>query len=188
MNEDYNLDFDELRKIYRLETKSPNLTKLNPDFYKELKKFLSHERKKYAEEIEESFSPTTIKKFETLKKMVEKIREIRTKKCLNMCLMYSRTNDFKEEGLIDFEIDFAKGVIKLIDKQNEMSQNIFGLSKKAKKKESLNLIKVKFLESVPAFIGADLKEYGPFEKDETSQIPEDMIKILESKNLIAKID
>ena len=188
MNEDYALDFDELRKIYRLEVKSPKLTKLNPNFYKELKKFVSDERKKYTEEMEESFSPSTIKKFETLKKMVEKIRETRTKKCLNLCLMYSRTNDFEEEGLIDFEIDFAKGIIKLIDKQNEVSQSVFGLSKKTKKQESISLVKVKFLDSVPAFIGADLKEYGPFEKDETSQIPEDLIKILESKNLIKKID
>lgn len=187
MSEDYSLDFDELRKIYRLESKSPNITKLNPDFYKELKKFLSDERKKYTEEIEESFSPAAIKKFETLKKMVEKIRELRTKKCLNLCLMYSRTNNFKEEGLIDFEIEFAKGIIKLIDKQNENAQNIFGISKKAKKKDSLHLVDVVFIEAVPAFIGADLKEYGPFEKNETSKIPEDMIKILESKNLIKKV-
>ncbi|NCP72477.1 hypothetical protein GW835_03760 [archaeon] len=188
MSEDYSLDYDELRKIYRLETKSPKLTKLNTDFYKELKKFLSDERKKYTSEIEESFSHATIKKFETLKKMVEKIREIRMKKCLNLCLMYSRTNDFEEEGLIDFEIDFAKGVIKLIDKQTEFSQNVFGLSKKAKKIENQNLCKVKFLEEVPTFIGADLKEYGPFEKEQVCEIPEDMIKILESKNLIKKID
>jgi DNA replication initiation complex subunit (GINS family) len=186
LNDDYDLDFDELRKIYRLETKSPKLTKLNPEFYKELKKFLSDERKKYAKEIEESFSPAVIKKFETLKKMVEKIREIRTKKCLNLCLMYSRTNNFQEEGLIDFEIDFAKGIIKLIDKQNEYSESIFGVSKKSKKQDLKNLIKVEFLENVPAFIGSDLKEYGPFEKEDVYEIPEDMIKVLESKNLIKK--
>lgn len=188
MNEDYSIDYDELRKIYRLEVKSPKLTRLNHDFYKELKKFLSDEKKKYTEEMEESFSPASIKKFETLKKMIDKIREIRTKKCLNLCLMYSRTNNFEEEGLIDFEIDFAKGIIKLIDKQNEQTQNLFGSSKKNKKQESVSFVKVKFLEEVPAFIGADLKEYGPFEADETSEIPEEMIKILESKGLIKKLD
>lgn len=188
MTEDYFLDYDELRKIYRLETKSPKLTKLNPYFYKELKKFLSDEKKKYTAEIEDSFSHSAIKKFETLKKMIEKIREIRLKKCLNLCLMYSRTNNFEEEGLIDFEIDFAKGIIKLIDKQSEFSQNIFGVSKKSKKLDSIHLCKVKFQEEVPAFIGADLNEYGPFEKDEVCEIPEDLIKILESKNLIKKID
>jgi len=186
--EDYTLDYDELRKIYRLETKSPKLTKLNSDFYKELKKFLVDERKKYTEEIEDSFSPTAIKKFETLKKMIDKIREIRLKKSLNLCLMYSRTNSFEEEGLIDFEIDFAKGVIKLIDKQNEHSQNIFGVTKRSKKQDHQNLVKVKFLEQVPAFIGADLKEYGPFEKEDVCEIPEDLIKILESRSLIKKVD
>jgi DNA replication initiation complex subunit (GINS family) len=188
LNEDCNIDYDELRKIYRLEVKSPKLTKLNPDFYKELKKFISDEKKKYTEEMEESFSPTSIKKFETLKKMIEKVREIRTKKCLNLCLMYSRTNDFEEEGLIDFEIDFAKGIIKLIDKQNEHSQNIFGTNKRNKKQENTPMTKVKFLEDIPAFIGGDLREYGPFEKEQVCEVPEDMIKILESKNLIKKIE
>ena len=96
MSENYTLDIDELRKIYRLETKSPNLSKLDADFYKELKKFLTDERKKYAQEMKDSFSARNIKRLETIKKMVEKIRELRLKKCMNMCLMYSRTNDFSD--------------------------------------------------------------------------------------------
>lgn len=186
MNDVYSVDFDELKKIYRLESRSLKLTKLNPDFYKELKKFFSDEKKKYVSDIEEVFSPASIKKFETLKKMIEKIREMRTKKCLNLCLAYSRTNSLDEEGLIDFEIEFVKGIVKLIDKQNEFSQNIFGTHKKNKKQEQLPQVAVKFLEEVPAFIGADLKEYGPFGKDEVADIPQEMLKFMESKGLVKK--
>lgn len=187
MSENYTLDIDELRKIYRLETKSPNLSKLDADFYKELKKFLTDERKKYAQEMKDSFSARNIKRLETIKKMVEKIRELRLKKCMNMCLMYSRTNDFSDEGLIDFEIDFAKGIIKLIDKQNDQTQQIMGI-KKADVKNIKDLIKVKFLQEIPAFIGGDLKEYGPFEKEEVCELPEDVTKLLESKKIIEILD
>jgi len=188
LNEEFTLDYDELRKIYRLETKSPNLSKLHPEFYKELKKFLSDEKKKYVEEMKDSFSPSILKKLDTLKKMIEKVREIRLKKCMNLCLMYSRTNDFKEEGLIDFEIDFAKGIIKLIDKQNEQTNIIFGISKKAKSENIQNLIKVKFLQKIPAFIGADMKEYGPFEENDVCDLPEDICSILELKKIIEKVE
>ncbi len=185
---DYNLDYDELRKVYRLETKSPKLSRLDINFYKELKKFLADEKKKYATAMEDSFSPATIKKLETLKKMIEKVREIRLKKCMNLCLMYSRTNDFKDEGLIDFEIEFAKGIIKLIDKQNEETNAIFGIKKKSKEQETKNLVKVKFLQKIPAFIGGDMKEYGPYDVEQVSRLPEDVCKILETKNLIEKVE
>ncbi|MDD3178607.1 MAG: hypothetical protein PHR26_03760 [Candidatus ainarchaeum sp.] len=187
MSENYILDIDELRKVYRLETKSPLLSKLDPDFYKELKRFLIDERKKYAQEMKDSFSARNIKRLETIKQMVEKIREIRLKKCLNLCLMYSRTNDFSEDGLIDFELDFAKGIIKLIDKQNDQTQSIMGI-KKADIKNVKDLLKVKFLQEIPAFIGGDLKEYGPYEKDQICELPEDVCKLLESKNIIEVID
>jgi DNA replication initiation complex subunit (GINS family) len=188
LSDDYTLDYDELRRVYRVEMRSPNLTKLNENFYKELKKFLSEEKKKYAEEMQDSFSPTPLKKLNNLKKMIEKIREIRLKKCMNLCLMYSRTNDFQSEGLIDFEIDFAKGIIKLIDKQNEQTDMIYGLTKKQKKESKSSLIKVKFLQSIPAFIGSDMKEYGPYETSQICELPEDVCKILESKKIIEKVD
>jgi hypothetical protein len=187
LSDDYKLDSDELRKVYRLETTSPKLSKLDPDFYKATKKFLSEEKKKYSQALEDSFSPSSLKKLETIKKMIEKIREIRLKKCMNLCLMYSRTNAFKEESLIDFELDFAKGMIKLIDKQNEQTDSIFGINKKVKE-EQLQVIKIKVLQKIPTFIGGDMKEYGPFEKDDICEIPESVCKILEAKKLIEKID
>ncbi|MEI8364408.1 MAG: hypothetical protein WCF78_03045 [archaeon] len=188
MSDDYKVDYDELQKIYRLETKSPKLSRLDSSFYKALKKFLTEERNKYISSFEDSFSTNTLKRFENLKRITEKIREIRIKKIMNMCLMYSRTNDFADEGLVDFEIDFAKGILKLIDKQNEQTNTIFGLSKKSQNVDTTTQIKVKFLQDIPAFIGGDMKEYGPFDTGQVVEIPEDIFKILETKEIIEKVD
>lgn len=188
MSDDYKIDYDELQKIYRLETKSPKLSRLDSNFYKSLKKFLTEERSKYISSIEDSFSTNTLKRFENLKRVTEKIREIRIKKIMNMCLMYSRTNDFADEGLVDFEVDFAKGILKLIDKQNEQTNIIFGITKKSQAQESQDTIKVKFLQDIPAFIGGDMKEYGPFDAGTVVEIPEDIYKILESKQIIEKVN
>jgi DNA replication initiation complex subunit (GINS family) len=182
---DYDLDFDELRKVYRLEVKSPKLSKLDVSFYKSLKKFINEEKNKYTLALED-FSPVDLKNFENLKKMVIKIREIRLKKCLNLCLIYSRTNDFKEDNLIDFEIDFVKGVLKLMDKQVEYTNSLFGVKSKVKK-EVIDLVKVKVLQSIPAFIGTDMKEYGPFEKEDVCEVPKGVFLILESKNIVKKL-
>jgi len=188
LSDNYKVDYDELQKIYRLETKSPRLSKLDSSFYKGLKKFLTDERHKYISSIEDSFSTNTLKRFENLKRITEKIREIRIKKIMNSCLMYSRTNDFADEGLVDFEIDFAKGILKLIDKQNEQTNTIFGVSKKPQNTDTTTQVKVKFLQDIPAFIGGDMKEYGPFEINQLVEIPEDIFKILETKEIIEKVD
>lgn len=185
MNE-YVIDYDELTKIYRLENKSPKLTKLNPSFYKSLKKFISQEKQKYLSSIE-NLSQVDLKKFETLKQTVTKIRELRLKKCLNLCLTYSRTNDFSEINLIDFEIDFVKDILKLLDKQAEYTNNLFD-SKNKKQEKQINLVKVIALSSIPVFVGSDMKEYGPFDKDSVCEIPENIFSILFSKNIVKKIE
>jgi len=185
MNE-YTINYDELSKIYRLENKSPKLTKLNPTFYKELKKFINQEKTKYVSAIE-NLSQADLKKFETLKQTVNKIRDVRLKKCLNLCLTYSRTKDFCEDNLVDFEIDFVKDILKLLDKQEEHTNNLFGVkSNKAEKQQ--NLVKVLALSNIPAFIGSDMKEYGPFDKDGVCEIPENIFSILFSKNIVKKIE
>ena len=47
-------------------------------------------------------------------------------------------------------------------------------------------VKVKFLEYVPRFIGIDEEEYGPFEKGEIAEIPEDNAKLLIEKGYAEK--
>jgi DNA replication initiation complex subunit (GINS family) len=185
MSDDYELDFDELRKIYRQEKNSSRLYNLNNDFYKALKKFISQEKKLYLEALE-SMSQQELKKFENLKKMVLKIRELRLKKSLNLCLIYSRTNEVKEDNLVDFESDFVKGVLKLMEKQVEYTNNLFGVKKK-KENVTQKLIKAKVLQSIPAFIGTDMKEYDPFEKGDTCEIPKEVYDILSSKQIVEDI-
>ncbi|MFH0906184.1 MAG: hypothetical protein V1824_02520 [archaeon] len=186
MSNDYEIDYDEIRKIYRLETKSPKLYKLEPSFYKLLKKFVKDEKSKYLSSIE-SISAIESKKFENLKFMIMKIRELRLKKCLNMCLMYSRTNDLKEDCLIDFEIDFVKNILKLLDKQNEQTISLLS-DKKEILNTDLSLIKVQVVESVPAFIGQDMKEYGPYVQNDVCELPETVCSLLMSRNIIRRID
>ena len=41
-------------------------------------------------------------------------------------------------------------------------------------------VRVRFLKDVPEFVGMDLKTYGPFRKNEVSEIPE------ENANLFVK--
>jgi DNA replication initiation complex subunit (GINS family) len=186
MNEDYELDFDELRKIYRREVNSSRLHDLNQDFYKALKKFITQEKKKYLEALE-TMSQVDLKKFENLKKMVLKIRELRLKKSLNLCLIYSRTNEFKENNLVDFEADFVKGVLKLMEKQVEYTNNLFGV-KKQKEDNPVGLVKTKVLQSIPSFIGTDMKEYGPFEEGDSCEIPKEVYNILVTKKIVEEIE
>jgi DNA replication initiation complex subunit (GINS family) len=186
MSENYELDLDELRKIYRKELNSSRLHSLDPEFYKSLKKFIIQEKKKYLEALE-TMSQMELKKFENLKKMVLKIRELRLKKSLNLCLIYGRTNEFKEDNLVDFEADFVKGVLKLMEKQVDYTNGLFGVKKK-KEDTKTGLIKAKVLQSIPSFIGTDMKEYGPFEEEDICEIPEEVYNILVTKKIVEEIE
>ena len=44
-------------------------------------------------------------------------------------------------------------------------------------------ISLKMLQSVPAFMGADMKEYGPFEQNKTISVPEKIASLLVSRKL-----
>jgi hypothetical protein len=50
------------------------------------------------------------------------------------------------------------------------------------------LVKVTALSSIPSFIGSDMREYGPFDKDAICEIPENIFLILSSKNIVQKIE
>ncbi len=65
-------------------------------------------------------------------------------------------------------------------------------SKEGSPQESSNSIshekvKVKFISSVPEFLGPELESYGPFEEGESSSLPAEVVEILSKKGRVEKI-
>ncbi|MDP2666940.1 MAG: hypothetical protein Q8P05_05580 [Candidatus Diapherotrites archaeon] len=87
-----NLDYEELRRIYRLEKNTTRLVEVPEDFFPTLHDFIEDERKKYLDSLRD-LNATKAKDFGNLKKLVEEWFSVREKKLLNTVLLSARTND-----------------------------------------------------------------------------------------------
>ena len=84
------VDYDELRRIYRLEKNTSKLVELQEDFYNSLNEFVQEEKTNYLDSLKD-LSNSKAKDFNNLKKMLEEFFSIRQKKLLNQALIALHT-------------------------------------------------------------------------------------------------
>jgi len=170
---DDTITFELIRKIQREEQKSPKLTKLPDNFYQNVSAYLQQKRM-LIEKMEDKRATIEIKNIERL---VEDIFEIRERKILNQALIAVRSK-MPVEALTDEERFFFDQVVYGLKQRRE--EVLKPLMRREEKKET----SIVFREDVPAFVGADMKTYGPFKKGDVAKLPEENIKILREKNIV----
>lgn len=174
--------YDEVRRIHRLEKASTKPVELSPDFYTELAEFLVKERAAYMQSLK-TFSVAKTRNFTNLKKMVEEIFALRSKKILGRALVASRTNEASDENLAIPERKMFRNLLSELERHNRLLGQLFAADGK-KAKESIKGIDntgVRILTDIPAFVGADMSEYGPYAKDQTVELPCKVAKLLVAK-------
>jgi len=182
------LDYDELRKIYRFEKNSSALAEVDEDFFDSLIIFFNQEKKAYMDSLSE-LSSTKAKSFSNLKKIVGEIFSIREKKLLNKALIASRTGELEAGEMALEEKETLEQMLLVLNKHQQILDEILRLQSKktAAKVRDSNKISLKILQSVPAFIGSDMKEYGPFEQNKKVSVPEKIASLLVSRKLAESI-
>ena len=171
------LDFDELRRIHRLEKNTSKLVDVDEDFIDSLENFVSEEKKKYLESLKD-FSASNAREFTNLKRIIEEIFLMREKKLLNKALISSHTNDVKLENMATQEKKFFKNLMVVLDEYSACSSGLFG----GKTKKN-SLISVEILKDVPTFVGTDMKEYGPFKEGQVVELPAKVSKLFISRKI-----
>lgn len=169
------ITFEMIRKIQKEEANSPKLTKIPENFYESVKNYLQQKRS-LAEKMEEKKTSIEIKNVERL---IEDIFNRRERKIVTWAVNSARAK-ISVENLTEEEKDFFEKVLSLIKNRREKILKEL-LSKSEAQKESFSL--VIFKESVPEFVGVDMKTYGPFEKGDIAKLPEENMKILIEKGL-----
>ena len=181
------LDYDELRKIYRLEKNNSKLAEVEDDFFDSLKEFFEGQKKDYLRSLQD-LSGSKAKTFTNLKKIVAEIFSIREKKLLNKALIASRTGELETTKMASHETETLKQLLIVLNKHQSLLDEIFAVNVKKKSTDiaSVGKISLKILKNIPAFMGADLKEYGPFEQDKKVSLPEKIASLLVSRKLAEK--
>jgi DNA replication initiation complex subunit (GINS family) len=181
------LNYDEIRRIHRLEKNSTRLIELEEEFFDELTELIEEEKKDYFDSLK-NFSINKTRPFTNLKKLVEEIFLIREKKILNRALVSAKTNEKPEDKFTSEEEKFFKEILKEIKSHDLVLESVFSSNNKknSKKEKSLNMVSIKISSEIPAFVGTDMKEYGPFKKNQEIEVPKKIALLLEEKKM-AKI-
>jgi len=164
MNEGETITFELIRKIQREEARIPKLTKLPEGFYENVKTYLEHKRsvtnRKVALETK------------NIERLVEDVFNRRERKILNLAIIAARTN-IPPENLTAEEREFFDQVVFVVkDRRGKLLDPL--LMKEPAEQTGL----VIFKEDVPAFVGADMKNYGPFNKGDIAKLPEENKRVL----------
>ncbi|MCX6804260.1 MAG: hypothetical protein NTY48_06895 [Candidatus Diapherotrites archaeon] len=172
------IDYDELRRIHRLEKNTSRLVEVEDDFIDSLEVFVAEEKKKYLASLK-NFSASEAREFTNLKRIIEEIFIMREKKILNKALISAHTREVIEEKMARQELENFKKLLHVLEDYYSLYQSLFGESEK---KES-SLVSVKILKDIPTFVGTDMKEYGPFMEDETVELPSKVARLFVTRKL-----
>jgi len=182
------IDYDEIRRIYRLEKSTSRLVEVEQDFYDSMNEFICKEKEEYIKSLKD-FSITKARDFTNLKKMVDEIFSLREKKVLNKALTASRSGETSELNMCKQEKKTYNEMLKILEKHRGFLSDIFesNNNKKQTPKTKPTETKVEVLKQIPSFVGSDMKEYGPFSKGQKVTLPEKVALLLKSRKLVQDI-
>ncbi|MCX6798971.1 MAG: hypothetical protein NTW59_02635 [Candidatus Diapherotrites archaeon] len=176
------IDYDELRRIYRAEKNSSALVEVDDDFFDSLTEFFERQREEYLRSLRD-ISGSKAKSFTNLRKIIGEIFSLREKKLLNKALIAVRTGDFSEEKMSGPEKETMQELLRVLGRHQRILDEILSMPEEGKDKKAKEKFAVKLLQDVPAFIGADMKEYGPFPKGQEAELPEKIASLLVARKL-----
>ncbi len=181
------LNYDEIRRIYRLEKSTSKLVEVQEDFFSMLQDFILQEKQDYFNSMK-NLDFAKARNFTNLKKMVEEILSLREKKILTKALVSAKTSDENNELMAEEEKKMFNLILKILESHNSLIESVFaGKQKTDSKEKDLNKVSVRILSDVPSFIGTDMKEYGPFKKNETVELPQKIAKLFISRKIGEKL-
>ncbi len=186
--------FDSLRTVQRRERDSPALSQLPDNFYSDVAAYLSEKEGaiRQAHERGGSFSEKIAdqhrKELSNAKDVFHEIVSRRSRKILTMAWEAASA-----ESVIDTS-PLAPAESKLFEEAAEsvkkFSDSLFSAERPKVERESLKnemKMKVKILQALPVFVGADMKSYGPFKEGELAELPKQNANMLISKERAEKV-
>ena len=176
------LDYDELRRIHRLEKNTSKLVEVDDDFIDSLGVFIEEEKKKYLASLK-NFSASDAREFTNLKRVIEEIFLMREKKILNKALIAAHTKEVSEEKMALQERETFRKLLRLLDDHFDLLSSFFG----DKEKKEAQLVSIKILKDVPTFVGTDMKEYGPFKEGESVSLPSKVARLFVTRKIAQEV-
>lgn len=183
------ITYETIYELLRIEKSRNELQKLDNDFFQKVSKYLEEKTlilNSFKEKGSENEAKKIEKQLDNFKKNLQELYERREKKILELSLFCSRTDKKTSEisNMLQEEKELFENTLKcLISSKKQILPKLNG-----KKTETFkNTILIRFLHSVPKFVGADEHIYGPFESEDIANLPSDIASLLIQKNRAEEI-
>jgi len=167
------LTYETLRRILQEERAANKLVSLPEDFFENVKSYLE-KKSRISREREDAWE------LDSARRTLQDLLDVREKKVLELALYHVRSG-MEPGDLIPEERELFEKVVQNI-KDFHAKRKVFLEGKHEKR------VVVAILDSVPEFVGTNLKTYGPFKKGDIASIPEDNAKLLIDKKLAQRIE
>ncbi|MCD6230194.1 MAG: DNA replication complex GINS family protein [Candidatus Diapherotrites archaeon] len=121
------LNFEEIRRIQRLEKNTPRLVEIDPEFYAHLSGYLKKKKDDYVHSLKSSsaISLEDARDFENMNRLVNDIYERREKKVILRAIRASRTGEVDNSHMTVFEEKMFKDVVSVLEKYKKVINDIF---------------------------------------------------------------
>ena len=162
------ISYADIERAYRLERTSSLLQKLPDDFYADAKKL--------------SVSPDIGEHGDAVIENLVKIYQLRVNKIIHYAGRATPENRPPENALSEETSLYRK----IMDAVSENKANVLDKKVELKVEESKPMLKVRMKQALPAIVGSDSREYGPFRADDVVELPEDSAKLLINKDAAEK--
>lgn len=199
MAEDIKITFDTLFSLLRVEKSREEIQELDKSFFDDVTQYLNEKKELLTKETEglnifmDNERERTVKQLSNIKRILNEIYERREKKIIEMALVQSRTksNLISTAALLDTESGLYEKLVKLLDnfrdgvlynvlegKKTEVKQIQSDAEEQKEQTKEDKVKKIKFLSDTPKFVGENLEVYGPYEQEETAELPTEIADLL----------
>jgi len=167
-------NYNDVQGIYRNEKNAPALQHVGENFYQELHEFLSQLEGEHREYMD---------------KLVDEIIDRRRNKVLMQAM---RTADSPPLNATPGEVKLYGEVVRVLEKyKGDLGQVQVEETPEPEKEEPVehegDRVKIRIIRPIPAIMGVDSKQYGPFEEGQEVEIPRETADILLGKEIAEEV-
>jgi DNA replication factor GINS len=179
--------YDELYAAWRLEIENITLGGLPPDFYTRIADYL-----KRIKEETRMLDKKTVKanllehEMQHVKRMLQELVWARYKKLIKII---TESQKVPSDLLTVEETKMCAGFLPFTEAYQRFAKNLLqGQVSKVDIEKVHKRVALRFVKSVPAVIGADMKTYGPFMAEDVASVPVENAKILVRQGLAELVE
>jgi DNA replication initiation complex subunit (GINS family) len=179
--------YDELYAAWRLEIENTALGSLPPDFYVRIADYLRRIKEETRMLDKKTVKANLLEhEMHHVKRMLKELVWVRYKKLIKLI---TESQKVPSDLLTVEEAKMCAGFLPFTEAYQRFAKNLLqGQVSKVDIEKVHKRVALRFVKSVPAVIGADMKTYGPFMVEDVASVPVENAKILVRQGLAQLVE